>query len=230
MTSLSPDQIAYRIGLAVLIGLILGFERERHGRAAGMRTTMLVCTASAVAMILSEYLFTASTTSSSAWRPDPARLAQGVLAGMGFLGAGVILKQDKAILGVTTAAVLWFGAILGMAAGSGYTELALGGFLMALLALYILPYIESRVPSDRYVELSVTAELKGAGPDDILDRVRALGLVGHIHPLSLEEDKKTKEKKMTFEVKVKKPRLGRSQVECVAAAATARGVKKVSWI
>src|SRR5258708_3810423 len=97
MGELTASDAALRLGLSLLIGLVLGFEREQHGRAAGIRTTMLVCVSAAIAMLLSQHLFIASSQGLSAWRPDPARLAAGVLAGMGFLGAGVIMRQDNAI-------------------------------------------------------------------------------------------------------------------------------------
>ncbi len=90
MTShLSANDLFLRLGLALLAGSVIGFERESHGRAAGLRTTILVCVASAMAMILSESIFMASNANSVlSWRSDPARLAAGVLTGMGFFGSG----------------------------------------------------------------------------------------------------------------------------------------------
>src|SRR6185369_4643436 len=117
MNTLDAVDMVVRIGLAFLVGLVLGFERERHGRAAGMRTTMLVCVSSAIVMLFSQYLFLESSSATAGWKPDPARLAAGVLAGMGFLGAGVIVRQENIIHGVTTAAVLWFSSILGLVLG-----------------------------------------------------------------------------------------------------------------
>src|SRR5262245_24444538 len=104
MRALSLDEMFLRVIVAFIAGALIGWERESHGRPAGLRTTILACVASAVAMIVSEVLFveSASTvTASGSWRPDPARLGAGILTGIGFLGAGTILKHDDAVRGVT---------------------------------------------------------------------------------------------------------------------------------
>ena len=122
-SQLSITDILIRLGLALASGLIIGYERETHGRAAGFRTTILTCVASALAMIISQMLYIDSADTSVTWRPDPARLAAGILTGMGFLGGAGIIRHDNVIRGVTTAAVLWFMTVLGLAFGSGQAEL-----------------------------------------------------------------------------------------------------------
>src|SRR5688500_5452166 len=92
-----------RIGLAFVSGAILGLERESRGRPAGLRTIALVCVASALAAILSENYYRESFRgdfASQNWHPDPARLAAGILTGIGFLGAGVIIQQENWVRGV----------------------------------------------------------------------------------------------------------------------------------
>ena len=145
---LSTPDILLRVGSALIAGLIVGFERESHGRAAGLRTTILVSVASALAMILSEHLYRMSGDIQT-WRPDPARLAAGILTGMGFLGAGTIIRQDNVIRGVTTAAVLWFVSVLGLIFGSGYFILGFLGVLVALLTLFVLPGLENFIKNNR---------------------------------------------------------------------------------
>src|SRR5690606_29104215 len=113
------EVVLLRLGLAAMAGAIVGLERESHGRAAGLRTTMLVCVSAAVAMLVSHALFVASTGPGISWRPDPARLAAGILTGMGFLGGGAIIREGNMVRGVTTAAALWFVTVLGLAFGSG---------------------------------------------------------------------------------------------------------------
>ena len=155
---MTPTDIFLRLGTALLIGLALGLEREKRGRAAGLRTTTLV--AFAAALVLSEWLPTARAAAGT-FGGDPARLAAGVLAGMGFLGAGVIIRQDTLIRGVTTAAVLWTACILGLAAGSGNLGLALGSTAAVLGVLLGLPFIERKMDNDAYV--TITVEMDGPG-------------------------------------------------------------------
>src|SRR5207248_2799015 len=111
------------------------------GRPAGLRTTILTCVAAAVAMVISEMIFvqSAAATSTGNWRPDPARLGAGMLAGIGFLGAGTILRQANFVRGVTTAATLWFVTVLGMAFGGGQFVLGALGLALAIITLLVLP-------------------------------------------------------------------------------------------
>src|SRR6185503_3582105 len=121
MAHLSISEMFLRVLLAFLAGVIVGWERESHGRPAGLRTNILACVASAVAMIVSEMLFakSAAATAGGNWRPDPARLGAGILTGIGFLGAGTIIRHGNFVRGVTTAASLWFVTVLGLAFGNG---------------------------------------------------------------------------------------------------------------
>src|SRR5262245_46793392 len=118
---LSFSEIVLRVLAATAAGALVGLERESHGRPAGLRTTMLTCVAAAIAMVVSECLFaeTATSVPGANWRPDPARLGAGILTGIGFLGAGTILRHGSMTTGVTTAASLWFVTVLGLAFGSG---------------------------------------------------------------------------------------------------------------
>src|SRR5256885_12497249 len=113
MNSLQFPDLVLRIGAAFIASFIIGWERQSHGRPAGMRTTILACVAAAVAMMISELLFvqSAAMPGLGSWRPDPARLGAGILTGIGFLGGGAILKHHDFVLGVTTAATLWFTKI-----------------------------------------------------------------------------------------------------------------------
>src|SRR5438477_5568478 len=105
MTPIPIPEMFLRILMAFLAGFVVGWERESHGRPAGLRTTILACVASAVAMMVSQVLFveSAAATATGSWRPDPARLGAGILTGIGFLGAGTILRQANFVRGITTA-------------------------------------------------------------------------------------------------------------------------------
>lgn len=109
-------EIAFRLCLACVFGGIVGYERERYDRPAGYRTHILVSLGSALVMVLSMYGF----NDYNSINKDPARLAAQVISGIGFLGAGTILRDKTSIKGLTTAASLWVVAAIGLAAGAGY--------------------------------------------------------------------------------------------------------------
>lgn len=134
--------VLVRLAAAVALGAALGLEREIHGHPAGMRTHILVALGSAVFTVLSTYAFPVvpGTTGS-----DPSRIAAQIVTGIGFLGAGAILKYGTSIRGLTTAASLWVVASVGMACGAGAWFVALVGTALALLALWPLHALVERL-------------------------------------------------------------------------------------
>ena len=177
MSDLSVGEMVLRLFLATLAGAMVGCERETRGRPAGLRTTILACVAAAAAMIISEsFAFhIASFGQSSILRADPGRIPMGVLTGIGFLGAGTILRHEGTILGVTTAASLWFVTVLGLAFGGGQFTLGFLGVGIALGTLYLLPLFEKRIRSDRYSTLTVTARLESLTEEDLRSQIEAFG-------------------------------------------------------
>lgn len=130
------QDIALRLVLAAVAGLLIGFDRGEHGRPAGMRTTLLVCLAAAIAMIQANLLLlTDGRPADSFVSMDILRLPLGVLTGVGFIGAGAIFRRDELVLGVTTAATLWFVTIIGLCFGAGQIGLGAAGALLALCTL-----------------------------------------------------------------------------------------------
>ena len=129
-------EISIRLGCAMLVGLIIGTEREYTHRPAGMRTHILVALGACVVSIVGEMIFTHYRDFGA--MPDPARLSAQVITGVGFLGAGTIMKEGPTVKGLTTAASLWAVACLGLASGFGYYTLALLGmaFIMITLTLF----------------------------------------------------------------------------------------------
>jgi putative Mg2+ transporter-C (MgtC) family protein len=153
---------AARLGLAVLLGGLIGFERERRGRPAGLRTMILVCLGTTLAMLVSERL--SSVPDDQGTRADPTRIAAGIVTGIGFLGGGVILKLGDVIRGVTTAASIWFVAALGIAIGDRQYVLALTATILALGVLTVLRVPERLIKNEvqRRVRLVVATDAADA--------------------------------------------------------------------
>ena len=147
-----------RVLVAAALAGVIGFERQLHGRPAGLRTHLLVGTGAALVMVT--FALTARILpSDGVWgqlvRVDPGRLAAGIITGMGFLGAGTILRTGDWVLGLTTAASIWFVGALGIAAGEGLYVLATGGMLIGLIVLTVMDRLEQRIPSAVRHELVV---------------------------------------------------------------------------
>ena len=142
--------IALRLGCAMLVGLVIGMEREYTHRPAGLRTHILVALGACVVSILGEMLFRQYNTMGAT--PDPARLSAQVITGVGFLGAGTIMKEGVNVKGLTTAASVWAVACLGIAAGFGYYVLALMGMLFTFVTLTIFEALQRKLVHSRSVE------------------------------------------------------------------------------
>lgn len=146
--------IAVRIAAALAVGAMIGFERTFHGRPAGFRTHALVCVASALLMLVTVYQDQWMThVAAEAIRTDPTRMAQGIMTGIGFLGAGVIFKEGLTVRGLTTAASIWITAAIGILVGIGFYFAALLGAIATLAVLAMFRWIESRLPSEYYAHL-----------------------------------------------------------------------------
>ena len=159
------SEFLFRMLLASVLGGVIGLERDMHGRAAGLRTHLLVSLGAAAYTILS--LSISKSTLASGFPADPARIAAQVVSGIGFLGAGVIIKEGVNIRGLTTAASLWSVAAIGMASGSGYYEIAIFATGIALISLVLLKFSERFYAKDTYRVLSVRTPLEVNAPEII---------------------------------------------------------------
>jgi putative Mg2+ transporter-C (MgtC) family protein len=155
---LPAHEVIARLVLGTLIGGIIGIERQIHGRPAGFRTHILVCIASVLIMLVSEY-YQISSIDSSYVRIDPGRIAAGALAGVGFIGAGVVLKTGFTIQGLTTAACIWVVSAMGLAIGSGLYLAGIVTFLITILTLSLLRIAERNMPKLSYRFVDVAADL-----------------------------------------------------------------------
>src|SRR3954471_11260228 len=149
--------VVSRIAVALLIGGIIGLERTFHGRPAGFRTHSLVSVASALLMLVTVYQSDWMTaTPLEAIRTDPTRIAQGIMTGIGFLGAGVIFKEGLTVRGLTTAASIWITAAIGIMIGAGFYFPAFAATLGTLSVLSGFRWIEGHLPAEFYAHLWVT--------------------------------------------------------------------------
>ena len=164
--------LSIRLILAAALGLAVGFEREIHGHPAGLRTHMLVSVGSALFTVLSAYGFGFGSTAAPV---DPTRIAAQIVSGIGFLGAGAILKDGIVIRGLTTAASLWATSAVGMAAGAGEYIIAAVSTLVILVSLWPINALAERLHGTAVPEIQLRLAM---------DHLEALGevtsiLVGH---------------------------------------------------
>src|SRR5438128_6197090 len=154
---------------ALVLGAMIGFERTFHGRPAGFRTHSLVCIASAVLMFVTVYQNRWITVlEPDSIRTDPTRMAQGIMTGIGFLGAGVIFKEGLTVRGLTTAASIWITAAIGILLGIGFYLPALIGTITVLLVLSAFRAVEMWLPSEFYAHHSLKFAREAVMPEDQL--------------------------------------------------------------
>lgn len=156
LTTLNEDSVyLLRLVLAMILGGLVGLERQTRGRQAGMRTNILVCLGSAAIIVAFQKLSVGfDMAAETAIRMDPARAAAGVITGIGFLGAGTIVKSKNFVRGLTTAASIWVVSSIGVTVGLGEYIIATALTLLVLAALYVLHLLPIR--GDYYFALQLT--------------------------------------------------------------------------
>ena len=162
------SNITLRLLCTVAAGFLIGLDRGEHGRPAGLRTTMLVSLAACLAMLQANVLL--STTGKhpdSFVNFDVMRLPLGILSGMGFIGAGAIVRRDNLVLGVTTAATLWFITVVGLCFGGGQFALGFSGLVLGLLIIAGLRHLERHIKQDREGRLTVVTVAGGPNEDEV---------------------------------------------------------------
>ena len=173
-----PAEYAIRLLLAMLAGGLVGIERELRGRQAGFRTNILVCVGSCLVMIVSISFATRDWPHEGNVNIniDPARIAYGVMTGIGFLGAGTIIKHNASVRGLTTAAAMWCVAAMGLAAGFGLYTLTAITTVMVVAALWVLDYLEKVIPKWRYRRVIVRRPWKPGVIAETIERFKKAGL------------------------------------------------------
>ncbi|MFL9876580.1 MgtC/SapB family protein [Paraburkholderia megapolitana] len=171
---LAPDwqDFLIRLAVALVTGATIGWNRGESGKAAGLRTTMLVCLAACIAMLQVNVLLPqAGKPENSFVVLDLMRLPLGILSGVGFIGAGAILRKDGFIVGLTTAATLWFVTVIGLCAGGGQIALAVAGTALGLIVLEVLGVLERRLPRAHRAWLTVEYTAASRERGDLIARL-----------------------------------------------------------
>jgi putative Mg2+ transporter-C (MgtC) family protein len=217
-------EVLLRLALAAALGAAIGLERELREREAGLRTHLLVSLGSALFTIVSAYGFHAFLASgASVVRADPTRIAAQIVTGIGFLGAGAIIRQGLSVRGLTTAATLWVVAAIGLAAGAGYYSAAVVATVLVLVSLWplrILAYrIFLRYRPERERLLVDLAPGRSAAP--VLAAVEEAG--GQIESLSVLGD----DERRSVAIEVDLPEEARLPV--TGAVSELEGVRGIRW-
>ncbi|RKZ08746.1 methyltransferase [bacterium] len=182
---------ALRLFIALLIGGLIGLEREFKGKPAGIRTNMLMCTGSALIMIISIEI-----AKIGKGHADPGRIAAQVITGIGFLGAGTIIRSKFHVMGLTTAATIWVLSALGLAIGAGYIALAVYGAILITITLTVVSFVEAAMLKRRKTHvLLLTLEPREGIIGEVLESFSALKVVSE----ALEVNRSDKRWTMTLE-------------------------------
>jgi len=164
--------ITVRLAAALAIGALIGLERSYHGRPAGFRTHTLVCLSTSLLMLVTVY--------ETRWIPevtqgrialDPTRMAQGIMTGIGFLGAGTIMREGLSVRGLTTAASIWITAAIGILVGIGFYFPAALATALTLGTLSFFRWIENRIPAQFYAHFAVRFARDDAMPESDMRRL-----------------------------------------------------------
>jgi putative Mg2+ transporter-C (MgtC) family protein len=227
-TTLRWQDVALRLAITVVVSLAIGYNRSEHGKAAGMRTTLLVCLAASVAMIQVNILLpTAGRASDSFVMNDLMRLPLGILTGVGFIGGGAILRRGSIIVGVTTAATLWLVTVIGLCLGGGQIMLGLAATVIGLLALWVLRWVEDAFRREQSAQFSIEVDAAGPGEAEIRRKLCAAGLA--IKGFRVAVSVEGKRRKLTFVVYEFRRPLDLSTPSVANELALEPGVVKLSW-
>jgi putative Mg2+ transporter-C (MgtC) family protein len=223
--SLSWPEALARIVVAAALGGAVGLERELRDHDAGFRTHMLVAIGSALFTIVSAYAFRGFLTGGgSVVRADPTRIAAQIVTGIGFLGAGAIIRQGVSVRGLTTAATLWVVAAIGMATGAGYYGGALITTAVVLVSLWPLRILTRRMTSRLRTDANrLIAQLPtGTSPGPLIDELESLGGRVEAVEISHEADRRMVVLDVTMPPRADPPRV-------IARIGELRDVLDVRW-
>ena len=211
--------------LAALLGAVIGLEREIHGRPAGFRTHLLVSLGSCLFVITSIHFYTVfgNFSGTAPVGVDPGRVAAQVVTGIGFLGAGAIIRERFSVRGLTTAACLWIAAAIGLACGIGLFGISMVVTVISLISLLLLKRVEAMLRRDAYVYIRVWCEDRPEQMQLIETRLENCNL--HLLHTTIEKNIATSELHVVYQVKYNAKDLSSDPVDAVSSIP---GMKRVA--
>ena len=209
-------------------GLLIGLDREEHGRTAGLRTTLLVGLAASLSMIQVNVLMDMARKASNSFVVmDLMRLPLGILSGIGFIGASAILRRGNAVVGVTTAATLWFVTVMSLCFGGGQIVLGTVALLLGLVSLTGLKWFERRWKEDRRATLLLVAGRNASGEDEIVHLFEAAGYKIRFMSIGLGENATLR--RLECEVSWRGRREDTKPPACLGQLASRFGLERADW-
>jgi putative Mg2+ transporter-C (MgtC) family protein len=225
---LSWTDMVLRLALTLVAGTLVGYNRSEHGKAAGMRTNVLVCLAASAAMLQVNLLLPmAGRPANSFVMNDLMRLPLGILTGVGFIGGGVILRRGDVVVGVTTAATLWLVTVIGLCLGGGQLVLGAATTLLGLLALWVMKWVEDRLPRETPAHLAIEVEAGGPAETEIRRRLQDSDL--SIWQSDLIADGVTGRRRLVLSLHQTRQRRDNATPQIVGELAREQGVVRVEW-
>lgn len=195
---ISDMDTAVRLILSIILGGLVGYERQASNKAAGLRTHVLVCMGSCLIMILSMNVY---RTVEGLTNADPARLAAQVISGIGFLGAGTIMKEGPLVTGLTTAASIWVVSAIGLAVGFGYYLGAVLATVLAFGTLTVLYHLEQQLKARSKVTLVVTMVNDRSKIEELCQILRMMS--ADLNDIEVEETNGNQELRVTLNVSMR---------------------------
>ena len=216
-----------KLFIAAILGGFIGWEREKRGRPAGLRTHLLLCVGVALMMLVSEHIFVNYQVykSDSVLRIDPARIAAQVVTGVGFLGAGTIMRFRASVRGLTTAASLWIVSGIGLAVGSGFILPAVFATIIVITTLILLPKAEGEMKRDKYM----TIKMLIASQEHFLDNIKSILEKNSVKLQNYRFEKDIQKNEIVYDINVK------YEDEKMLVLATddmtkeIKGIKRLGW-
>lgn len=215
-----------KLVLSVFLGSLIGFEREYHGRPAGLRTHILVCMGATILTLSGIAIaeaFSASNTPSGA---EVSRVIAGIMTGIGFLGAGAIMRTRDMIRGITTAACIWFVAAIGIVIGIDQYVLAVSSTGMALVILTILPLIEDRVAVLQYRDVIIHGG--NSDPETLIENCTSVFRNNNlgIHDIDIGIDREENSITLLYHLRIRKLE---NKLQLLNTLSEIQGVINVQW-